>query len=186
MSPAGMERAGALRHRRSPAGVSERARASQSNLRHAIPLSWPTPRRYVQCPRRESNPHLRFRKPPFYPLNYEDKLLIELILPITTKRCKFCVMAGAGPRRTGQVTANRQSPTGFLCNSPRGARLGNFLIEQGPGALERAADQPRRLAVPAGSSCNIPLDKPKRPIQSRHGEWVQMVARGLQRAICSN
>src|SRR5258708_6462406 len=26
-----------------------------------------------KCPRRESNPHLRFRKPPFYPLNYEDK-----------------------------------------------------------------------------------------------------------------
>jgi hypothetical protein len=24
-------------------------------------------------PRRESNPHLRFRKPPFYPLNYGDK-----------------------------------------------------------------------------------------------------------------
>ena len=23
-------------------------------------------------PRRESNPHLRFRKPPFYPLNYGD------------------------------------------------------------------------------------------------------------------
>ena len=25
------------------------------------------------CPRRESNPHLRFRKPSFYPLNYGDK-----------------------------------------------------------------------------------------------------------------
>jgi hypothetical protein len=24
------------------------------------------------CPRRESNPDLRFRKPPFYPLNYGD------------------------------------------------------------------------------------------------------------------
>ena len=24
------------------------------------------------CPRRESNPHLRFRKPSFYPLNYGD------------------------------------------------------------------------------------------------------------------
>ena len=29
-----------------------------------------TPRKY---PRRESNPHLRFRKPPFYPLNYGDR-----------------------------------------------------------------------------------------------------------------
>ena len=27
------------------------------------------------CPRRESNPHLRFRKPPFYPLNYGDGAL---------------------------------------------------------------------------------------------------------------
>ena len=26
----------------------------------------------ASCPRRESNPHLRFRKPPFYPLNYGD------------------------------------------------------------------------------------------------------------------
>jgi hypothetical protein len=26
--------------------------------------------------RRESNPHLRFRKPPFYPLNYGNKLPI--------------------------------------------------------------------------------------------------------------
>ena len=26
------------------------------------------------CPRRESNPHLRFRKPSFYPLNYGDKM----------------------------------------------------------------------------------------------------------------
>ena len=25
-----------------------------------------------ECPRRESNPHLRFRKPLFYPLNYGD------------------------------------------------------------------------------------------------------------------
>ena len=25
------------------------------------------------CPRRESNPHLRFRKPLFYPLNYGDE-----------------------------------------------------------------------------------------------------------------
>ena len=27
---------------------------------------------YASYPRRESNPHLRFRKPPFYPLNYGD------------------------------------------------------------------------------------------------------------------
>jgi hypothetical protein len=29
-------------------------------------------RRVVICPRRESNPHLRFRKPLFFPLNYGD------------------------------------------------------------------------------------------------------------------
>jgi hypothetical protein len=30
------------------------------------------PKSKMQYPRRESNPHLRFRKPPFYPLNYGD------------------------------------------------------------------------------------------------------------------
>ena len=72
MSPAGMEPAGAERHARSPVGVSFREKASQSNLRFALPLSWPTFWHIASCPRRESNPHLRFRKPPFYPLNYED------------------------------------------------------------------------------------------------------------------
>ena len=28
--------------------------------------------RFQVCPRRESNSHLRFRKPSFYPLNYGD------------------------------------------------------------------------------------------------------------------
>ena len=28
-------------------------------------------------PRRESNPHLRFRKPPFYPLNYGNILEVR-------------------------------------------------------------------------------------------------------------
>ena len=32
-------------------------------------------RRVEPCPRRESNPHLRFRKPSFYPLNYGDVVL---------------------------------------------------------------------------------------------------------------
>ena len=30
------------------------------------------------CPRRESNPHLRFRKPSFYPLNYGDDEICEV------------------------------------------------------------------------------------------------------------
>ena len=73
VSPAGMEPAGAERHRRSPAGVSFREIANQSNLRFALSLSWPTLWPFELCPRRESNPHLRFRKPLFFPLNYGDE-----------------------------------------------------------------------------------------------------------------
>jgi hypothetical protein len=45
--------------------------------RHSNRLSWHhVSTAYVAvaelCPRRESNPDLRFRKPPFYPLNYGD------------------------------------------------------------------------------------------------------------------
>ena len=49
MSPAGMEPAGAERHRRSPPGVSFREKANQSNLRVELPLSCPLPgaMRYV-------------------------------------------------------------------------------------------------------------------------------------------
>ncbi len=32
-------------------------------------------RYFMKCPRRESNPHHRFRKPAFYPLNYGDFFL---------------------------------------------------------------------------------------------------------------
>ena len=74
MSPAGMEPLGSEGHRRSPAGVSVRGNANQSNLRTELPLSWPTLGHAVLCPRRESNPHLRFRKPLFYPLNYGNNL----------------------------------------------------------------------------------------------------------------
>ena len=31
------------------------------------------------CPRKESNLHYRFRKPAFYPLNYEDKLNCQIV-----------------------------------------------------------------------------------------------------------
>jgi hypothetical protein len=65
----------------SPAGVSERARANQSNRteerRWRYHFSW----RASSCPRRESNPHLRFRKPSFYPLNYGDKSICDLESP---------------------------------------------------------------------------------------------------------
>jgi hypothetical protein len=53
MSLAGMEPAGAVRHRRSPEGVSFREKANQSNLRFALPLSWPTLWPFELCPWRE-------------------------------------------------------------------------------------------------------------------------------------
>ena len=73
-SPAGMEPLGSERHRRSREAVRFRERPNQSNLRVELPLSCPPPWREAKCPRRESNPHLRFRKPSFYPLNYEDQI----------------------------------------------------------------------------------------------------------------
>ena len=51
MSPAGTEPLGSGRHRRSPEGVSERVRASQSNLRCVPPLRWP-----ILAVRREISP----------------------------------------------------------------------------------------------------------------------------------
>src|SRR6266496_578264 len=44
-------------------GVSESIEARERNSQAL---------RHTSYPRRESNPHLRFRKPPFYPLNYGD------------------------------------------------------------------------------------------------------------------
>ena len=106
MSPAGMEPAGAERHRRSPAGVSVREKANQSNLRFEPPLSWPTLWHTMQCPRRESNPHLRFRKPPFYPLNYEDKVQFFLVvspvcvtLSVACQKNEAIITGNSGLRR---------------------------------------------------------------------------------------
>ncbi len=42
-------------------------------------------------PRRESNPHLRFRKPLFYPLNYGNKYLIDSYLDNIYKFSNFLV-----------------------------------------------------------------------------------------------
>src|SRR5438132_9072181 len=72
MSPAGMEPAGAGDIDEAPQGRAFGRNASQSNLRFALSLSWPTLWPLELCPRRESNPHLRFRKPLFFPLNYGD------------------------------------------------------------------------------------------------------------------
>ena len=57
--------------------ASFREKASQSNRRFALPSSWPTLWCDELCPRRESNPHLRFRKPLFFPLNYGDCVISD-------------------------------------------------------------------------------------------------------------
>src|SRR5436190_19007184 len=67
-----MEPTGVERHRRQPARASFRAKANQSkHTSRNYPKSL-SHTGYTKRPRRESNPHLRFRKPPFYPLNYGD------------------------------------------------------------------------------------------------------------------
>src|SRR5438874_11712828 len=65
-----MEPMGIERHRRSPKG--ERAGASESieAQTHTPSQRVSNSRHHAKRSRRESNPHLRFRKPLFYPLNY--------------------------------------------------------------------------------------------------------------------
>jgi hypothetical protein len=76
MSPAGMEPLGSERHGQSPLGRSAGAlRSIEPSCRPTTKL--PTIWHIAECPRRESNPHLRFRKPPFYPLNYGDKSISD-------------------------------------------------------------------------------------------------------------
>ena len=57
--------------------VEARARRDQSDLRHEQSQCCHSRGRDAHCPRRESNPHLRFRKPSFYPLNYGDNEIFE-------------------------------------------------------------------------------------------------------------
>ena len=71
MSPAAMEPLGSERHGQSP--QSRSAGALRSIEPSCGPITkLPTIWHIAECPRRESNPHLRFRKPPFFPLNYGD------------------------------------------------------------------------------------------------------------------
>jgi hypothetical protein len=84
MSPAGMEPLGSERHGQSPQGRSAGAlRSIEPSCRPTTKL--PTIWHIAECPRRESNPHLRFRKPPFYPLNYEDSLFTRCYVNSITK-----------------------------------------------------------------------------------------------------
>src|SRR5438270_14097310 len=72
LSPAGMEQLGSERHRPWPVRVSFREKANQSKCASTNYPKSLSHTGYTKRPRRESNPHLRFRKPPFYPLNYGD------------------------------------------------------------------------------------------------------------------
>src|SRR5439155_22692368 len=72
VSPAGMEPLGSERHRPWPTRVSFREKANQSKCASTNYPKSLSHTGYTKRPRRESNPHLRFRKPSFYPLNYGD------------------------------------------------------------------------------------------------------------------
>src|SRR5436190_6922472 len=72
LSPAGMEPLGSERHRPWPTRVSFREKANQSKCASTNYPKSLSHTGYTKRPRRESNPHLRFRKPLFYPLNYGD------------------------------------------------------------------------------------------------------------------
>ena len=76
--PAGMEPTGVVRHGQSPEGVNERERVSQSKSTsmHITKSLMRAALKKLRS-RRESNPHLRFRKPPFYPLNYGNKNIFD-------------------------------------------------------------------------------------------------------------
>src|SRR5207302_10770154 len=65
-----MEQLGSERHRPWPVRVSSPRRANQSKCASTNYPKSLSHTGYTTRPRRESNPHLRFRKPLFYPLNY--------------------------------------------------------------------------------------------------------------------
>src|SRR5437764_8328990 len=67
-----MEPLGSERHRPWPTRVSFREKANQSKCASTNYPKSLSHTGYTKRPRRESNPHLRFRKPLFYPLNYGD------------------------------------------------------------------------------------------------------------------
>src|SRR5882757_9363796 len=69
--------------------VSERERVSQSKPSFGLLPTESNAQPLTQNrSRRESNPHLRFRKPPFYPLNYgnNDISILDFRFPIANCR----------------------------------------------------------------------------------------------------
>src|SRR4029077_7850767 len=84
-------------------------------------------RSVVVCPRRESNPHLRFRKPPFYPLNYEDRLRFFLaVSPICVTLSLACqkneasITGNAGSRRSDRTSIEMRLGV-IICSSKEAA-----------------------------------------------------------------
>src|SRR5437763_16168558 len=63
---------GSDRHSTWPTSVTFREKANQSKCASTNYPKSLSHTGYTKRPRRESNPHLRLRKPPFYPLNYGD------------------------------------------------------------------------------------------------------------------
>src|SRR5438874_7476079 len=93
--PAGMEPTGVERHRRrSPRRLSEREKANQSKpkLKHVPECQRLTGLKNRS--RRESNPHLRFRKPSFCPLNYGNSDNCDFRFSIAD--CKLCRRVDTG------------------------------------------------------------------------------------------
>ncbi len=88
------------------------------------------------CPRRESNPDLRFRKPPFYPLNYRG--------------CWWSVTdAGIGPGKgrggsVGRIGSFRIFNRLWSCTTPVAGFLRGFVS----GGRRR----PERMVLPAGTA----------------------------------
>ena len=72
--------------------VSERERANQSKFRCTHVPSVPNSQSHRERSRRESNPHLRFRKPLFYPLNYGNNTICDFRFAIAD--CKWRRRAG--------------------------------------------------------------------------------------------
>src|SRR5437899_9339733 len=86
-------------------GLRKSARRSESVLTLRT-----VPRFYVgKYPRGESNSHLRFRKPPFYPLNYGDKIRFFLLVsPICVTLAASCwkkakIITGNGSRKSVRI-----------------------------------------------------------------------------------
>src|ERR1700730_14270519 len=125
--PAGMEPTGVVRHGQSPEGVNERERVSQSKSTsmHITKSLMRAALKRLRS-RRESNPHLRFRKPPFYPLNYGDKLRFFLLVsPVCVTLASLWrkvgrFITGNGSRKLGRISIEMQLVV-IICSSKRAA-----------------------------------------------------------------